>query len=311
MKLPEAGSEPIDIRTTDGWSLRSEVHEPSQEPVGVAVFAHALMARRTEFSRPRGAGLVRLWVDRGWRVVTFDFRGHGDSDSGPRPSPAVGYDDFVLRDLPAVYDFARFHNARGRPAVLVGHSLGGHAALASQGAGRVAFDGIVAVGASVWLRELEPSMVRWLAKRASLAAAAAVARRLGWFPARALRLGSDDVSRACIDDLERFARTGRWQSSAGDVDYLASLDRVRVPLLQIVSDGDRIECPPDCGARFVAHCGGRPETMRIALGDDGGPPPDHMGIVTSGRARGVWERAEAWTRREVTRAPAHAGERMV
>jgi hypothetical protein len=123
-----------------------------------------------------------------------------------------------------------------------------------------------------------------------------MSRRLGRFPARALRLGSDDEPRACIEDIERFARTGMWQSADGGVDYLSSLARVRVPILQMVSDGDRIECSPECGERFVAHCGGRREILRIARSDDGSPPPDHMGLVTSGRTQSSWERAEKWMR---------------
>jgi predicted alpha/beta hydrolase len=295
-KQPAARSEQIDIRTRDGWSLRADVHEPARSAIGTAVLAHALMARRSEFDRPRGAGVARFFVDHGWRVVAFDFRGHGDSAPRAHEGATFGYDDYVMRDLPAVHAFARARGHRKRPVILVGHSLGGHVALAAQAAELVAFDGVVAVGANVWLRELEPSGARWLIKRASLFAARAVSRRLGRFPARALRLGSDDESRAFLDDVERFARTGLWKSADGDVDYLSLLARLRVPVLQMVSDGDRFECSPECGARFVARCGGPHEILRIARGDDGGPPPDHMGLVTSGRTRSSWERAEAWMR---------------
>jgi predicted alpha/beta hydrolase len=291
------GCSQIDIRTADGWSLRSDIYEPEHEAIGVAVLAHATMARRSEFDRPRGAGVAQLFVDHGWRVVTFDFRGHGDSGPGASQGAAFGYDDFVTRDLPAIYAFARTLGRRGQRAILVGHSLGGHAALAAQAAGLVAFDAFVTVGAAVWLPEIEASSARWLAKRATLLAARAACRAIGWFPARALHLGSDDETRACFDDFDRFARTGQWTSADGAVDYLASLARVRVPVLQMVSDGDRLECTPECGARFVAYCGGSHEVLRIAHGDDGGPAPDHMGLVTSGRVRSAWERAEAWMRR--------------
>jgi predicted alpha/beta hydrolase len=297
MNLPGPRTEQIDIRTSDGWSLRADVHEPAIEPVGVAVLAHALMARRVEFYRPRGEGVAQFLLDRGWRVVAFDFRGHGESGSRAREVARVAYDDFVARDLPAVHAFARSGSRRKLRAVLVGHSLGGHVGLAAQGSGLVAFDGILVVGACVWLRTLEPSRSRWLVKRALLASAAALSRSVGRFPARALRLGSDDESRACFADFDRFARTGVWGSADGRFDYLSSLARVRIPVLQMVSDGDRIECTPECGALFVAHCGGQNEVLRIARGDDGCAPPDHMAIVTSKRARGAWERAEAWMRR--------------
>jgi predicted alpha/beta hydrolase len=298
-KPPEAGSEAIDIRTSDGWSLRADVHEPGGTPVGVAVLAHAMMARRSEFERPKGRGVASMLVARGWRVVSFDFRGHGDSGPPARDGASYGYDDFVARDLPAVHECARSRLRRKMPVVLVGHSLGGHTGLAAQGTGLVSFDGIVCVGANVWLRELEPLRSRWVIKRGTLAAIVAVSRRVGRFPARLLRMGSDDESRAYVEDFERFARTGRWASADGSADYLAALGDVRAPVLQLVSDGDRLECVPESGARFVARCGGAHEVIRVAGGDDGGPPPDHMGMVTSGRIGSAWERVEAWMRRLV------------
>jgi predicted alpha/beta hydrolase len=298
-KPTDRGSEAIDIRTSDGWSLRADVHEPGGTPIGVAVLAHAMMARRSEFERPKGAGVVTMLVARGRRVVSFDFRGHGDSGPLARDGASYGYDDLVARDLPAVHEFARSRMRRKKPIVLVGHSLGGHVGLAAQGVGLVSFDGIVGVGANVWLRDLEPVRARWLVKRATLAAIVAVSRRVGRFPARLLRMGSDDESRAYFEDFDRFARTGAWTSADGSADYLAALAAVRAPVLQLVSEGDRIECVAECGVRFVARCGGGHEVIRVTGGDDGGPPPDHMGMVTSGRIASAWERVEAWMRRLV------------
>jgi predicted alpha/beta hydrolase len=295
-KPPPADIESIDIRTSDGWSLRADVHEPAEGARGVAVLAHAMMARRTEFDRPPGQGLARFLVERGWTVVAFDFRGHGDSAPRAIDGAKYGYDDLVTRDLPVVYAFARERARRKRPVILVGHSLGGHVGLAAQGAELATFDGIVAIGANVWMRALEPSRRRWLAKLAVMSGIVSVARRVGRFPARAVRLGSDDESLEYFEDMARFVRTGAWKSRDGTRDYLASLARVRVPVVQIVSDGDRLNCAPACGARFVERCGGPHEVVHVTRGDSGGPPPDHMALVIGGDARGAWGRAEEWIR---------------
>ena len=55
------------------------------------------------------------------RVTTWDLRGHGASDTPP--PDCYGRSD-ALDDLAAVLD------AAGRPAVLIGHSLGGYLSLA-------------------------------------------------------------------------------------------------------------------------------------------------------------------------------------
>jgi predicted alpha/beta hydrolase len=290
-------SEQLEIRTADGWLLRADVTSPRGKPVGVAVLAHALMARRGEFSAARDGGPVRLLSERGWCVVAFDFRGHGDSQSGRREAcEPCSYDDLVARDLPAVCAFGRERSGRRRPVVVLGHSLGGNVALAAQGTGAIRVDAIVALGAGMWLRELEPSRARWMVKRLTLAASVALSRRVGYFPSRALRLGSDDESSLLLEDFARFAHAGIWASADGRLDYLASLRDVRIPVLQVLTEGDRLECVPECGALFVGRCGGRNEVIRVARSDDGGSAPSSMGLVTGGRVAAVWERVEAWMR---------------
>jgi predicted alpha/beta hydrolase len=181
----------------------------------------------------------------------------------------------------------------------VGHSLGGHAALAAQGIGVLRADAIVGIAAGPpFLRATEPSRRRWIAKRAAFASMLAIARRVGRFPARVLRLGSDDESIACCEDFDRFARTDLWGSRDGRHDYTSALADVHVPVLQVLSEGDRFECVPECGERFVAPCRGPREIMRITSAA-GGPPPSHMGLVTSSRSRGAWADVEAWMRRAV------------
>jgi 3-oxoadipate enol-lactonase len=64
-------------------------------------------------------------VEAGWRLVTYDARGHGDSS--PCPDPADHHLDVHVADLEAVVA------AAGPTAVVGGISLGGHAALRRRG----------------------------------------------------------------------------------------------------------------------------------------------------------------------------------
>jgi predicted alpha/beta hydrolase len=291
-------TESMDVRTTDGWSLRVDVHEREEAAIGVAVLGHALMARRTEFDRPAGAGLASFLIGRGWHVVAFDFRGHGDSGPVPREGGKFGYDAFVTSDLPAICEFARSEVGRGLPVVVVGHSLGGHTALAAQGSGAMQVDAIATLASTMWMRQLDLSHRRWWAKRATVETMLILARRVGYFPARALRLGSDDEPRALIEDIVGVVRSGTWTSADGSIDYLSSLSRVRIPVMQILSENDKLECDPESGARFVERCPNR-TIVRVARGDDDTEAPTHMGLVTSGRVRGVWAQLEAWMRKAV------------
>jgi len=290
-------SEPVEIRTHDGRALGARLREPrGRRVLGTAVFAHPMFANKSVFERPRGAGVARLFFEAGWRTLTFDFRGHGEStDGGRRTTPEQrpwGYDDLVRTDLPAVVGSARARWPRSRLA-LVGHSLGAHVALAAQGTGRIDADALVLSGPNVWLRRLEPSRRVWLLKLATLAAMAAIARRHRYFPVRALRLGTDDEAARYIEDITRFAVRGRWQSADGVDDYEAGLARIAAPVFALTSEGDRLYCRPEPAVRMLApvrrcthHC--------LTEDDRGGPAPGHMGMVTSGASRAAWHRAVAW-----------------
>jgi predicted alpha/beta hydrolase len=260
-----------------------------------------MFARRSEFERPKGRSVADVFFARGWRTIAFDFRGHGDSGERASHGASWKYDDLVRLDLPAVVGCAkaRFGN---KPVVVVGHSLGGHVAIASQGAGLLHADAIVLAAGNVWIRELEPSLRSWAMKRAILEIFERVAARRGYFPARTLRQGSDDEALAYVRDIARFARTNRWTSSDGRVDYLGGMRHIRVPVAQLASLGDRLNCRLVCARAFLERCGGPTELVVVKRADDGGGAPDHMGVVTRACARGAWFEIESWVRHATGRA---------
>lgn len=285
-RAPALDAEALEIRTRDGVSLSATVLEPAGEPRGSVVMAHAMFARQSAFKF-----VAPVFRDRGWRVVTFDFRGHGKSFCED-----WGYDDFVERDLPAVVECVRARNDHG-PVALVGHSLGGHVALAAQGSKLVSLDALVLVaGANVWLRDFEPNAAIWAAKHAILVGFVRTARRFGYFPARRLRLGSDDESLAYVEDLARFGIDGRWCSRDGTRNYLSALTEVTIPIHSIASEGDRINARPVCVERMVSRCRGPLHVDRIERSDDGSRPPGHGALLTSTRALSAYARAETFLR---------------
>ena len=99
-------------QTPDGLSLAVERFGEGERAV---VFAHGGGQTRHAWD-----ATARAVAARGWSAYTYDLRGHGESDFAPDGVYAV--DDFV-GDVGAVAALA------GRPAVFVGASLGGNAAL--------------------------------------------------------------------------------------------------------------------------------------------------------------------------------------
>mgnify|MGYP001226536436 CR=1 FL=1 len=293
---PDVGLESeLEVRTEDGARLSAVVLEPRGPMCGTAILAHAMFARRSTFVRGEG-GLAEALRALGWRVVAFDFRGHGGSatpDGGD-----WGYDELVRFDLPAVAACVRAR-AEDLPVIVVGHSLGGHVALAGLATGALDVDGVLALATNVWMRRLERSGGRWLVKSALARVTEGVATRLGRLPARRIRLGSDDEAGRYLSDLFRASRTNAWTSADGRVDYLASLACVTAPVAAVVSAGDRLNCTPDAGERFARLCGGPVQVFRVSRADDGSPAPDHMQVVTTDKARSAIVSAQAWLREQL------------
>ena len=283
---PRVPYEEIEIRTADGAWLRAFAIDPPDgvRLAGTCVLAHAMFARKTAFGRRDRKGLAHACAARGFRAIAFDFRGHGES-TPPPDAPEWGYDHLVRFDLPTVVDCARARS-EGLPLVVVGHSLGGHVALAAQGTGAMEADAIVGLGANVWMRAFEPSRLRWAAKVALTKTLLAIAGRARRFPARWLRLGSDDATERYLRDLFRGVTESTWGSADGRDDYLANLVRVTIPFANVLGTRDRIMCGPASGEAFTRVVAGPTTTFRADA--------DHPGLVTKASSHPVVLDAIAW-----------------
>lgn len=280
---------------------------PDRPTHGVVVLGHAMMAdqrtldRQSRDAPPGRGGLASVLARAGLHGYRFDVRGHGQSDPA-----AFTYRD-SRDDLARVVAFAAARHP-DLPIAVLGHSLTGHGALvwlaeaagSAQGSGAPSsYDpvarrvrAVVALGANLWLPTLEPSRTRWWLKRALLALWRVITEAAGRFPARALGLGSADVSAPFVREFTDWAARGVCVNRHGE-DVLATLGRLRLPVLAVLGGRDRLLCHPDCGRRFVSLAQ-RSEVLVCA-------PADHMGLVAE-PARPAWEQIAAWLVRHLREA---------
>ncbi|SDU48620.1 alpha/beta hydrolase [Gordonia terrae] len=115
----------------DGIQLAADVWEPSDPPIGIALLLHGGGQTRHSWQRT-GARLA----EHGWRALTIDARGHGDSDWSDDGDYSH---DAHARDLRCIVDDL------GEPPVLVGASMGGLASLHAVGADPTIARGLVLV----------------------------------------------------------------------------------------------------------------------------------------------------------------------
>jgi non-heme chloroperoxidase len=131
----------IELRGHDGIVLRGDAWgDPAARP--------ALLLHGGGQTRHSWSDTARRLAAEGWRALSLDLRGHGQSDWSP--TGAYDLEDFV-RDLVAVT------RTLAQPPVLVGASLGGMAAMCAAGEGEAqAFAAIVLVDVTP---RLEPTGV--------------------------------------------------------------------------------------------------------------------------------------------------------
>jgi pimeloyl-ACP methyl ester carboxylesterase len=212
------------LRASDGIALAVEVHGRGPS----VVFSCGYCTTRENF-RPQVAPLVAA----GFRVVLWDYRGHGESDA---PDDPKAYSmERVLDDLACILDRAADGEGSGPLPVLAGFSFGGLASLhfALRHPGRVRALALLDTGPGFkkpdaqarWLEQTERTarileergFEGFLASRgsdtavgrrredpASRRAAEAIARQtvhgVAWFGRRVSGLAP-----GCIDDLPRIA----------------------------------------------------------------------------------------------------------
>ncbi|MDQ7905846.1 alpha/beta fold hydrolase [Phytohabitans sp. ZYX-F-186] len=203
------------------------------EPEGVqdapVVVVWPAMGVRARYYRPLAASLRRA----GLATVVVDLRGTGASTPPPSRSSGYGYAELAA-DVGAVQEALK-PRLDGRRRLVLGHSLGGQAALLHLAArpGESSVDGVVlvAVGLPYW-RSYPRRRYRLLAMTQAIGATSALLRVWpGWgFGGR--------QARGVMRDWAYTARTGRFPRLDG-VDVESALREVGTPVLAISVDHDQ------------------------------------------------------------------------
>jgi alpha-beta hydrolase superfamily lysophospholipase len=252
---------------------------------GAVVCLHAMMADGRYFGARREGSFARALAAAGLDVLVADSRGHGRSVP-PRAGPDDwSFDDLVELDLPAIVGAAA--RATGCPPgelALLGHSLGGLAATAALGTGRIPPPRLlILASAAPWLSGPRGPLHR----RALMAAYRGITALVGRAPIRALRAGTAEEAATYVAQLTGWARAGRWTSLRG-VDYLAALGAIAAPVAAIAGTGDWM-CTPDDARSFAERIPAVAPVRIVGRGYGDAIDPDHFELFTRAELRPVWD----------------------
>src|SRR5712692_22219 len=268
------------LRTEDGVELALHRLRAHRDRRAAALLVHGAFSSHTAWLQA-GGGLAHFLGERGFDVWLADQRHHGGSAREPRPF-AWRFEDLILGDAPALV--ARvMEETDGAPLAWVGHSAGGAVGLAWLARlGRAA-----PLAAMVTLGTPGPSGMR-LARRTLALGAIAICHVLGRFPARALRMGSEDEAALVLGDWMSWNTEGRWVGRDG-FDYLAALAAVRTPYLGVAAKDDSLFAPADACRHVVSAVGAARKALLLV------PHLDHRGMLLDPRARdSCWPQVSDW-----------------
>ncbi|MCB9690265.1 MAG: alpha/beta fold hydrolase [Alphaproteobacteria bacterium] len=173
---------PLAFSAQDGTALFGTLFRP-ESPV-----AALLVSSGTAIPRGFYKGFARRAAERGFVVLTYDYRGIGDSAPADLSGCTAVYREWGQLDMPAAIA-ALQAQAPGLPLVAVGHSTGGQQLGLAHNVGEVTAAAFIAVSTGYW-RGMPTRMkwVTWALWNVLVPGSGAV---LGYLPGSRMGLGED------------------------------------------------------------------------------------------------------------------------
>jgi predicted alpha/beta hydrolase len=270
----------------DGYPLAGTIFEPAE-----TARAAALIAAATAVPRGFYAKFARYLASQGFRVLTVDYRGIGESRprSGSLKDMQVRMRDWAALDLTAAVNHAEKLSG-GAPLVYVGHSFGGQALglLPNNGKFSRAFFAACQIG--YWRLFPAPENYRvWVLLRVLGPAAAAA---FGYVPGR-FGMG-EDLPKGVFREWAGWCMQPRYLFDDPTLDALKNFPNYR-GALRAVGMSDDAWAPPAAVAGLLAgYTGTTPEHITMKPADAGVAKIGHFGFFREAVKEPLWRDAAEW-----------------
>ena len=146
---------PISIRAEDGYTLAGTLYVPERPRLA------ALVSSGTGFPRSFYRRFAAAWAARGVLVLTYDYRGIGESAPANLKGSTIEYTQWGRLDMPAALQ-ALSDAAPGLRLVHMAHSVGGHFLGFMPNHALLDRHAFVAVGSGYWAKHHRANIPREL-----------------------------------------------------------------------------------------------------------------------------------------------------
>ncbi|HUL66282.1 MAG TPA: alpha/beta fold hydrolase [Burkholderiaceae bacterium] len=292
MDVVPMSAQPATIITIDGFELAGQTYGAASSCRAGVLVVGAMGVDQRYYS-----AFAHWLALQGFFVVTFDYRGMGDSRPARYRRSLRGFiadvSTWATRDVPAALEFVGSRIGT-KPLLWLGHSLGGQILGQVPNRDRVAAMVTVATGSGYWAQNawrLRP-LAWWLWH-----VAAPVAMRLaGYFPGRRLKK---------VGDLPAGVMR-QWRAWCLDPDYCVGVlgpamreqyARLTTPILSLSFTDDEFMSRTNTESMHGFYAGAPREMRRIAPREIGVRHIGHFGFFRRRYAEHLWPQAAAWLAR--------------
>jgi len=267
--------------TDDAFDIVGRLFEPDGEMRGVVVIAPA-MAVAQEYYAPIAGWLA----DRGFLVITFDYRGTGQSLRGPLRDFDADIFDWARRDCSAVLQRA-LDQAAGRPLFWIGHSVGGQIVPLVKGATSISKIITIAAGVGYW--RTNPRPLRYYAILLWYLIVPIVLPLFGYFPGERLRI-LGDLPSGVMRQWRRWCLHPRYSVGVEGPVVEAEYAAIRAPLFSLSFSDDEF-----MSSRSIAVLNELYENAAVTVQTAGPEDLDgkhigHFGFFRPGVAEPLWKK---------------------
>lgn len=277
----------VRILAPDETPVAGTLFEPGPEspslPISV-VIASATGVRRRYYD-----AFAHCLAGSGFRVVTFDYRGVGDSC----PPNLRGYRACAKQwseDVEAVIDWTARRYPKNELSV-IGHSIGG--ILIGTVLNLNLISRIVLVGSQsgYWRLYRTPQKQGWALLW--YVVAPVLTWLFGYFPGRILGLG-ENLPAGVVREFGRWCRHPSYIAGWRPLEVQQQFSRLRVPVLAYSIDDDTTAPLPAVEALLTFYHNARIERRHVMPAEVGANHLGHFGFFRRGPSRALWVETIEW-----------------
>lgn len=292
-------AEPVVITCRDGYALHGHSWRPGGgDRIGTVIVNNATGVLARYYHR-----YAQFLSEQGFAVLTYDYRGIGESRPPRLRRSGVRWRDWGALDFDAAVAWARERDPAGMLAV-VGHSIGGFLPGFAPGATQI--DRILTVGAqyAYWPDYAPAARVRLFLKWH--VAMPAMTALCGYFPGRRLGWLEDLPAGVAHEWSFRRARMEASYPPRERPTILARFAAVRAPILAVSMSDDEFGTTPAIRRALSYYRGSERRQVMLRPVDLGFDAIGHFGLFHARHRDGFWQATVAWLRDGANPWPAPA-----